>query len=136
MDFLNKCKECWKVSFILLQGTRYTIEYLVKVVSKLKPLREQAVFNLYEKLLSHLTHQWVSYDSDDSDHSWVQAAMSSEMSEEKDHWGIMKLSEAEKLFSFFQNLQEELGARRHSIKKRHWWWKLVFRTGSGLQWFV
>ncbi|XP_053376892.1 protein tyrosine phosphatase domain-containing protein 1-like [Mercenaria mercenaria] len=101
------------------KGIRYTIEYLVKVISKLKPLNEQTLVNLYEKLLSHLTHQWVSYDSEDSNHSWAMVNRTSDMSDEKEHWGVMRTVEAEKLFHFFHNLQEELVAKHKVTKRGH-----------------
>ena len=87
----------------------------MKVISKLKPLNEQTLLNLYEKLLSHLTHQWVSYDSEV--HSWSVLNMNSDTSKEKEHWSEMKTSEAEMLFQFFHNLQIELSARHKTFSQ-------------------
>ncbi|XP_060554656.1 protein tyrosine phosphatase domain-containing protein 1-like isoform X2 [Ruditapes philippinarum] len=109
------------------RGTRHTIEYLVKVISKLKPLNEQTVLNLYEKLLSHLTHQWVSYDSIDLNCTWAVVNMNSHLLEEKEHWGVMKTEEAEKLFQFFHNLQTELSAKHRASKET------LNGNGSGME---
>lgn len=99
----------------LEKGTRYTMEYLIKVVSKLKPLDDDILYKICEKLLSHLCHQWVQYDHCDVSTSWAMSTMCSEASESiKEHWSEMKPSLAHQLFMFFFNLKAALAKDKKS----------------------
>ena len=85
----------------------------MKIVSKLHPLTEATLVNIYEKLLSHLTHMWVEYDHTGDTESWAGLARGEYSSNtvDKDHWADMKPAGAEKLFLFFHKLQEEIEAK-------------------------
>ncbi|XP_052781472.1 protein tyrosine phosphatase domain-containing protein 1-like isoform X2 [Mya arenaria] len=99
----------------LEKGTKFTIEYLVKVISKLRPMKEATLLNIYEKLLSHLTHQWVVYDDTSGSSSWAGSTREVIVESEKEHWSDMKEDIAEKLFNFFHNLQREVESK-HRVK--------------------
>ncbi|WAR26824.1 PTPC1-like protein [Mya arenaria] len=100
-----------------LKGTKFTIEYLVKVISKLRPMKEATLLNIYEKLLSHLTHQWVVYDDTSGSSSWAGSTREVIVESEKEHWSDMKEDIAEKLFNFFHNLQREVESKHRACNK-------------------
>ncbi|KAK3580159.1 hypothetical protein CHS0354_030274 [Potamilus streckersoni] len=96
----------------LEKGTSCMMQYFANVFSRLEPTEDELKIALYEKILSHLTHQWVVYDC-------VQAVMDSGTMtprnlpvEEKDHWSDMKQEQAQKLFSFFLTLMESTDRRK------------------------
>ena len=81
----------------------------MKVVSKLKPLDDDTLYQIYEKLISHLCHQWVQYDNSDFQNSWAMSTMCSEASKTiKEHWCEMRPKDAQKLFHFFFKLKKHL----------------------------
>ena len=76
--------------------------------------------NIYEKLLSYLTHQWVVLDNiNDMMASWSMSTRDSAMdTDNREHWGEMKKNNALALHTFFIQLQEsidqKLASQSHS----------------------
>ena len=107
-----KCKYLNMNTLTIFQGTRFTIEYLLKVISKLKPITSEEEGLVYEKLLSYLTHHWVTLNSEGNGaistmSSWAMSTRDT-VDMEDHHWGNMKLSTALRLFTFFSTLQKKL----------------------------
>ncbi|XP_052252721.1 protein tyrosine phosphatase domain-containing protein 1-like isoform X3 [Dreissena polymorpha] len=97
----------------LEKGTRNTIEYLLKVISRLRPMKEETLVNIHEKLLSHLCHQWVVCHGMDSTDSWAGSTRS--LTENiKEHWDDMRPERSEQLFIFFHRLQMDLHDRQRA----------------------
>ena len=73
----------------------------------MKPLENDVLTKIYEKLLSYLTHQWVILDSfNDMSTSWSMSTRDSVMdTESREHWSEMKPSHAMCLYSFICQLQ-------------------------------
>ncbi|KAJ8301461.1 hypothetical protein KUTeg_020448 [Tegillarca granosa] len=74
----------------LEKGTRYTIEYILKVIAKLKPLDGDLETTILEKLISHLTHQYVMNIQEMqmlNPNSWAMSTrLSDQSSDSRDHW--------------------------------------------------
>ncbi|KAK3103723.1 hypothetical protein FSP39_021376 [Pinctada imbricata] len=98
----------------LEKGTKGTIEYLLRIIWRLGPLTDEQEGQLFEKLLSYLTHHWVSFnDFTDGKHmastsSWAMSTRDTTMDLEDHHWSSMKLPTAIRLYSFFSILQKKL----------------------------
>ena len=94
----------------LFQGTKNTIEYFLKIIYKLKPLENDVLAQIYEKLLSYLTHQWVIVDSLCSiSNSWSMSTRDSVMdTDSREHWREMKAGQALALYTFFIKFQETI----------------------------
>lgn len=81
--------------------------YIVKVLEKLKPVSDDVEAKINEKLLSYLTHKWVSItDPMNTTESWAMSTRDSgdDRENERDHWGEMKVPMAFKLDQFFKKL--------------------------------
>ncbi|XP_056001516.1 protein tyrosine phosphatase domain-containing protein 1-like isoform X2 [Ostrea edulis] len=101
----------------LEKGTRYTLEYFLKIIEKLKPMDKSTENRLLEKLLSYLTHQWVTMsDSSMSSttDSWSMSTRSSEGIGDDHHWGTMKFGMSVKLCAFIRNIQQNLKSNSKS----------------------
>ncbi|XP_062621924.1 protein tyrosine phosphatase domain-containing protein 1-like isoform X2 [Saccostrea cucullata] len=95
----------------LEKGTRYTLEYLIKIVEKLKPMDKLTENNVMEKLLSYMTHQWVTVlesSTAGSIDSWSMSTRNSDSVDEDHHWGTMKYSMSTKLYAFVRKIQQNL----------------------------
>ncbi|XP_061179214.1 protein tyrosine phosphatase domain-containing protein 1-like [Saccostrea echinata] len=95
----------------LEKGTRYTLEYLIKVIGKLKPMDKLTENNVMEKLLSYMTHQWVTLSDSStagSMDSWSMSTRNSDSVDEDHHWGTMKYGMSAKLHAFVRNIQQSL----------------------------
>ncbi|VDI08320.1 protein tyrosine phosphatase domain-containing protein 1 [Mytilus galloprovincialis] len=110
LSVIMKTREVDAVLQKLERGTRHTIEYIMKIIYKLKPLEDDMLTKIYEKLLSYLTHQWVVIDSfKDMSTSWSMSTRDSIMdTETKEHWTEMKKNQALALYTFFIQLQETI----------------------------
>ncbi|XP_052085009.1 protein tyrosine phosphatase domain-containing protein 1-like [Mytilus californianus] len=110
LSVIMKTSEIDAVLQKLERGTRHTIEYIMKIIYKLKPLDEDMLTKIYEKLLSFLTHQWVVIDSfKDMSTSWSMSTRDSMMdTDTKEHWTEMKKNQALALYTFFTRLQETI----------------------------
>nr|XP_060064653.1 protein tyrosine phosphatase domain-containing protein 1-like [Ylistrum balloti] len=94
----------------LEKGSRNTILYMVKVIEKLRPVSEDVEAKIYEKLMSYLTQQWVTANTDymsTTESSWAMSTRDSNDDREncRDHWNDMKQNVARDLMLFFKNLQ-------------------------------
>lgn len=99
-------------NFFLSKGTRFTLEYLIKIVEKLKPMDKSTENRVLEKLLSFLTHQWVTISDSmaNSTDSWSMSTRNSDVVDEDHHWGTMKLGMSAKLYAFVRNIQQKLAS--------------------------
>lgn len=100
----------------LEKGTRFTLEYLIKIVEKLKPMDKSTENRVLEKLLSFLTHQWVTISDSmaNSTDSWSMSTRNSDVVDEDHHWGTMKLGMSAKLYAFVRNIQQKLASNSTS----------------------
>lgn len=65
-----------------------------------------------EKLLSFLTHQWVTISDSmaNSAESWSMSTRNSDSVDEEHHWSMMKLGMAAKLHAFVKDCQQKLSS--------------------------
>lgn len=65
-----------------------------------------------EKLLSFLTHQWVTISDSmaNSADSWSMSTRNSDSVDEEHHWSMMKLGMAAKLHAFVKDCQQKLSS--------------------------
>lgn len=65
-----------------------------------------------EKLLSFLTHQWVTISDSmaNSVDSWSMSTRNSDSVDEEHHWSTMKLGMAAKLHAFVKDCQQKLSS--------------------------
>ncbi|KAL3851685.1 hypothetical protein ACJMK2_015412 [Sinanodonta woodiana] len=96
----------------LEKGTSCMIQYFVNVFSRLRTNEDKLRIALYEKILSHLTHQWVDFDSIQTIMDGGVVTTRNLPVEEKDHWSNMRPEHAEKLFIFFLTLMESSERRK------------------------
>lgn len=103
-------------NFFVSKGTRFTLEYLIKIVEKLKPMDKSTENRVLEKLLSFLTHQWVTISDSmaNSTDSWSMSTRNSDVVDEDHHWGTMKLGMSAKLYAFVRNIQQKLASNSTS----------------------
>lgn len=103
-------------NIFLSKGTRFTLEYLIKIVEKLKPMDKSTENRVLEKLLSFLTHQWVTISDSmaNSTDSWSMSTRNSDVVDEDHHWGTMKLGMSAKLYAFVRNIQQKLASNSTS----------------------
>lgn len=90
-----------------------------------------------EKLLSFLTHQWVTISDTmaNSTDSWSMSTRNSDVVDEDHHWGTMKLGMSAKLYAFVKNIQQKLACSSTSwpckssilfFKKWFFWFQHFF----------
>lgn len=88
----------------------------------MKPLSDETLTNIYEKLLSYLTHQWVVLDPLNGDQSLSSWSMSTRDSmvetETREHWSEMKKSHAFSLHTFFIQLQENIDKKLAALAEK------------------
>nr|XP_022301729.1 protein tyrosine phosphatase domain-containing protein 1-like isoform X2 [Crassostrea virginica] len=96
----------------LEKGTRYTLEYLIKIIEKMRPMDRITENRVLEKLLSFLTHQWVTISDSmaNSADSWSMSTRNSDSVDEEHHWSTMKLGMAAKLHAFVKDCQQKLSS--------------------------
>lgn len=116
LSVIIKTREFTAVLQQLERGTKNTIEYFLKIIYKLKPLEDDVLTQVYEKLLSYLTHQWVTVNLLCSmSSSWSMSTRESVVdTDSREHWREMKPSQALALYTFFTKFQETIDEKLSS----------------------